>query len=1128
MSIKYCKNCGSDELIESDGVLMCKKCHTRYPVHNNGNKLIIILTLICVLLIGVFSAFYGLKVTLKGSSKDRAFESGLKAMEDGSYNDAIKIYQDLGDDENAKNKIAVCEAIISLNNSITTKSEEEVVTAIKKITNNGEKVNVSYVSLENHHVKASTNVNSYSDIYSEEITNPNFSLYVPAENNGYSFSKWTCVDTYYKENKSYVTLLSNWSLFSYNISYELDGGTNNIDNPFKYTTETGTITLKAPTKEDYDFVSWTNKDGFVVTEIPKGSYGDIQLTANWKKKQIPYSFVNYNGDVLDQGFVDIGGVATYSGKIPTKEKTDMNYFEFIGWDKDPKSTHITSETVFVAQFKTEINSYVVSFKNYDGSILQTYSLRYGNKAYYSKETPLKPNSEDDLHFYTFKGWDKPLTNIYADTVFTAVYEEGNRYLATFYDGDNILQSSRFNEGEVPNFIGNTPTKDSGNGGYLYFKGWKQEIKPITKDVRYDAIFVPFEEVNALVVASKMLEGKPYQIVIPFNASEAIVEGANEIKQYYHLVTNKEIEIVSDNNFKFDEQSRYISIGNTSIYTKALKKANRNIDLSKETMNEDGFYLLTVDQTLLINAYNDRGLLYGAYQFIEDSLGVRFLTDYYTHIPELNEVNLYRYDKAFVPLFEQRAYLNGGIFFKNIDYCAHMRFNTDYCPLPKRLGGSTHWAVLPNQSHNMETILSKNGIDPYEHPEVYAHTGKGNTAVPSFYNKNTIDLCYSHGLNDDGSINEEISESAVKYISKILIDNYISRDKNSVYYMLGQSDVETMCPCEECKASSAKFKASGVMIRFANAIANEIQKYFDETNQSERELYICVFAYNYNIDAPLGDDGKIIDKTCIPNDRVIIKYAPYNSIFYYGLDDPKQGEKIANQVNQWDDVAKQLMAWTYHSDYNDCFWYYPGSQNIQKTMKVLNRMGCSYHFAQGNFFQSKIYKEDIDAYIFSKLCWNIDGDPTYYRNEFIKCMFGEEAYPYVVDFHDTMENVYSLMDTNNENLRFYSSAVKSADYWTDSITKRLVDDIENAKSTIEQSSSLTTEKKNQLLINTDIALLTARYMRLKELGNYKVYEKSYIKSYAENWISLALKYGIKRTGEAMQYSFDALRKTYCEE
>lgn len=71
--------------------------------------------------------------------------------------------------------------------------------------------------------------------------------------------------------------------YTFNITYELDGGTNDSGNPSTYTSKTETIELKNPTKENYKFEGWYTDAAFTqkVTEIAKGSTGDITLYAKW-------------------------------------------------------------------------------------------------------------------------------------------------------------------------------------------------------------------------------------------------------------------------------------------------------------------------------------------------------------------------------------------------------------------------------------------------------------------------------------------------------------------------------------------------------------------------------------------------------------------------------------------------------------------------------------------------------------------------------------------------------------------------------------------------------------------------------------------------------------------------------
>jgi uncharacterized repeat protein (TIGR02543 family) len=81
-----------------------------------------------------------------------------------------------------------------------------------------------------------------------------------------------------------LTLYGKWEIFSYDINYELNGGTN-ADNPITYTIESSTIILNEPTREGYTFLGWYENndfDGDPITEIKLGSTGDVKLYAKWQ------------------------------------------------------------------------------------------------------------------------------------------------------------------------------------------------------------------------------------------------------------------------------------------------------------------------------------------------------------------------------------------------------------------------------------------------------------------------------------------------------------------------------------------------------------------------------------------------------------------------------------------------------------------------------------------------------------------------------------------------------------------------------------------------------------------------------------------------------------------------------
>jgi len=104
---------------------------------------------------------------------------------------------------------------------------------------------------------------------------------------GYTFLRWTEGNTIAKGETGAKTFTAEWSdAIAYDITYVLNGGTNDATNPATYTVDSPTITLKNPTRAGYTFNGWTPSDN-----IPAGSTGNKEFTATWT-----LNGVNEDGD----------------------------------------------------------------------------------------------------------------------------------------------------------------------------------------------------------------------------------------------------------------------------------------------------------------------------------------------------------------------------------------------------------------------------------------------------------------------------------------------------------------------------------------------------------------------------------------------------------------------------------------------------------------------------------------------------------------------------------------------------------------------------------------------------------------------------------------------------------------
>ena len=261
-----------------------------------------------------------------------------------------------------------------------------------------------------------------------------------ASKDGYTFEGWysdsafttgnevTEIATGSTEPKEFFAKFSD--AITYDITYTLDGGTNDANNPADYTVETATITLAEASKDGYTFGGWYSEAAFTnqVTEIATGSTKDVVLYA--KFDAITYD-ITYT---LDGGTNDANNPADYTVESATITLADASKdgYTFESWYSDAAFT-ADNEVTEITTGSTEPKEFFAKFSDaitYD----ITYTLDGGtnaanNPADYTVESATITLADASKVGYTFEGW-------YSDATFTADNEVTE--IATGSTGDVIL------------------------------------------------------------------------------------------------------------------------------------------------------------------------------------------------------------------------------------------------------------------------------------------------------------------------------------------------------------------------------------------------------------------------------------------------------------------------------------------------------------------------------------------------------------------------------------------------------------------------------------------------------------------------------------------------------------------
>lgn len=152
------------------------------------------------------------------------------------------------------------------------------------------------------------------------------------------------------------TLYANFGIITYDITYNLDGGTNHANNPASYTVETPTITLQDPTRNGYTFGGWYNNSSFSgspITTISQGSTDNITLYAKWTENK---STITVTTAYSEQGTLKFDsttkewGTKASVGVTTTQNitATANNGYKFVRWELTggaQSSTTLTDATI---------------------------------------------------------------------------------------------------------------------------------------------------------------------------------------------------------------------------------------------------------------------------------------------------------------------------------------------------------------------------------------------------------------------------------------------------------------------------------------------------------------------------------------------------------------------------------------------------------------------------------------------------------------------------------------------------------------------------------------------------------------------------------------------------------------
>jgi hypothetical protein len=456
---------------------------------------------------------------------------------------------------------------------------------------------------------------------------------------------------------------------------------------------------------------------------------------------------------------------------------------------------------------------------------------------------------------------------------------------------------------------------------------------------------------------KCSEMRDWDIVVDSEAIPSEKYAAQEFQRFFEQATGILLPVHNTN----VNASNHIYIGNSV----ALTESGIMVDVSE--LGEEGLHVIIKKNLLAIVGGKPRGTLYGVYQFLEDELGVRFLTHDHTHVPDSSKARIPCREYVYKPPFSFRwsYYAENS---KRPDFAARLRVNT--VTADEKLGGKTGQNLISHSFHKL-VPFSKYGKD---HPEYYALVdGKRDT--------NTAwsgpQLCVTNP-----EVVKVAAEAAIRFLNEHQFSNI----------SVSQADTDKYCRCSRCQeVNMCEGTPMGSQLAFVNAVAELVEK-------AHPNVKVGTLSYWYTRKPP---------KTIRPRHNVQIQLCSIECCTLHPIDDlgcPRNTE-FCRDVNEWGKICDDVWIWNYNTNFTAYDLPFPNLRSIGPNVRYFLRNNAKGVFMQANGNGTSGELSDLRNYVVSRLLWNPSLDDQKLIVEFVKLHYKSAAQPildYIEMLHDNAE------------------------------------------------------------------------------------------------------------------------------
>jgi len=236
----------------------------------------------------------------------------------------------------------------------------------------------------------------------------------------------------------------------------------------------------------------------------------------------------------------------------------------------------------------------------------------------------------------------------------------------------------------------------------------------------------------------------HKLIVPSSTDTYSAKAIEDFKTLFNEATGVSISSTTDKStISYSESSRYIVLGGSYIYD----KAGLTVD---ESVEQDGYQIVTKGQSIFILGTTTRGKLFGAYELLSRLFNYeRFSPETYTIDTDVRYKALPLFDFIDNPDAELRIGGWGSVYYNSEETAAlTMRFDMNYKDL--WVEDTVYGA---NWTHNIAEIMDYVGHIPSDRSKIVDNFGNKfdvDTTVSGWYNNYTMTYSYKDPLNKTGT------------------------------------------------------------------------------------------------------------------------------------------------------------------------------------------------------------------------------------------------------------------------------------------------------------------------------------------------------------------------------------------